>query len=159
MVCLVENCTSAKAYSVGYCRKHYQRWHRNGSPDRIKTVYTDDTICAHCGIKASRYTKYLCDPCYKRMQNTGTPDRINREKGTGSLREDGYLVLYIAGKRVLEHRKIMADKLGRELTVAEVVHHIDGDRLNNHPDNLYLFASASEHTTYHFGKGKKKCLT
>ncbi len=44
-----------------------------------------------------------------------------------------------AGKpRVLEHRKVMADMLGRPLLDTETVHHKDGDKLNNVPENLQL---------------------
>jgi transposase-like protein len=39
---------------------------------------------------------------------------------------------------VLEHRLVMAQKLGRPLRRSETVHHIDGDRANNSPDNLQL---------------------
>lgn len=39
---------------------------------------------------------------------------------------------------VAEHRLVMARKLGRALRSAETVHHIDGDKQNNVPDNLQL---------------------
>jgi len=39
---------------------------------------------------------------------------------------------------VLEHRYVMAHQLGRPLTADESVHHIDGNRLNNTPENLQL---------------------
>lgn len=39
---------------------------------------------------------------------------------------------------VLEHRLVMARKLGRPLLRTETVHHIDGDRMNNAPENLQL---------------------
>jgi len=38
--------------------------------------------------------------------------------------------------RVAEHRLVMAQKLGRVLNKKETVHHIDGDKTNNDPDNL-----------------------
>lgn len=47
------------------------------------------------------------------------------------------------------HRIVAAEKLGRPLTKSEVVHHIDGNHLNNHPDNLWVFPSQSEHVKYH----------
>ena len=39
---------------------------------------------------------------------------------------------------VLEHRLVMAQRLGRPLLPTETVHHIDGDSLNNSPENLQL---------------------
>jgi hypothetical protein len=39
---------------------------------------------------------------------------------------------------VLEHRLVVARKIGRPLRDTETVHHIDGDRTNNAPANLQL---------------------
>ena len=47
-----------------------------------------------------------------------------------------------------EHRRIMKFKLGRDLDKDEVVHHIDGNPLNNKPSNLKVM-SRSEHTRLH----------
>lgn len=44
---------------------------------------------------------------------------------------------------VMEHRLIMEDKLGRFLDKKEIVHHIDGDKLNNSPENLELHTRES----------------
>jgi len=47
------------------------------------------------------------------------------------------------------HRVVAAQKLGRELRRGEVVHHLDGDPANNHPDNLEICSSASVHRLHH----------
>lgn len=49
------------------------------------------------------------------------------------------------GGYVAVHRLVMETKLGRFLASHEVVDHIDGDTLNNHPDNLRVFESNAEH--------------
>lgn len=50
---------------------------------------------------------------------------------------------------VYEHVVVAEAKLGRPLTKGEVVHHIDLDKTNNHPDNLQVFASQTEHVKFH----------
>lgn len=47
------------------------------------------------------------------------------------------------------HRVEMERILGRKLLPGEVVHHIDGDKRNNDPDNLMVFSSQAEHASYH----------
>lgn len=41
-------------------------------------------------------------------------------------------------KYVLEHRLVVAHRIGRALLSTETVHHRDGNGLNNHTDNLEL---------------------
>ena len=53
---------------------------------------------------------------------------------------------------VMEHRLVMEAKLGRALTRDEVVHHVDGNRANNAPENLILFGSHRVHRLYHARK-------
>lgn len=47
-----------------------------------------------------------------------------------------------------EHRVVVEQKIGRVLRPGEVVHHIDGDKLNNDPDNLAVMTQA-EHMRKH----------
>lgn len=65
---------------------------------------------------------------------------------------DGYVLIHTpthphatAAGYVREHRLVMESMIGRHLEPGEVVHHIDGDKQNNRPDNLQLFAANGEH--------------
>ena len=49
-----------------------------------------------------------------------------------------YRVLANGSGYVLEHRLVMSQKFGRPLLPHETVHHIDGDKTNNTPENLQL---------------------
>jgi hypothetical protein len=65
----------------------------------------------------------------------------------------GYIVVKIGGKWVLEHRYVMEQKLNRQLGRYEYVHHIDGNKANNSPENLELWKrshpSGVRHADYH----------
>jgi len=58
-------------------------------------------------------------------------------------RKDGY---------IMEHRLLMATRIGRLLTRTEVVHHIDHDPLNNDPANLELWPSNGSHKAAEHGR-------
>lgn len=55
------------------------------------------------------------------------------------LNEGGYVVVWHDGKRVGQHRVVMEQKLGRKLVKNESVHHINGIRTDNRPENLELW--------------------
>ena len=60
----------------------------------------------------------------------------------GHVNGQGYRVIYRNGKRIMEHKAFAQDRLGRELFVDEVVHHVDGNRSNNSLDNLVVMKRA-----------------
>ena len=56
----------------------------------------------------------------------------------------------LTGKRVLTHRWLVEQTLGRPLLPREVVHHKDGDSLNNDPSNLIVLPSQRVHAHAEF---------
>jgi len=48
-----------------------------------------------------------------------------------------------------EHRVVAEHILGRPLLPGEVVHHVDGNKRNNAPENIMILESQSEHAKLH----------
>ena len=59
------------------------------------------------------------------------------------VNKKGYRQFKGSGKLV--HRWVEEKKLGRKLKPGEVVHHRDGNPLNNSPNNLIVYPNQSTH--------------
>lgn len=62
-------------------------------------------------------------------------------------RGDGKTYRKLRGRH--EHRVVAENKLNRKLLKGEIVHHKDGDKRNNAPDNLEILSGQADHMRAH----------
>lgn len=63
-----------------------------------------------------------------------------------------YKAIKVNGVKRDLHRHIVETYLGKKLPYNKVVHHIDGDKLNNDPDNLEIMTRAKHARLHQTGK-------
>jgi hypothetical protein len=150
--CSVEGCQTRPVAGLraGLCSTHYRRLRRRGdvgSPELERGGRFGITPCSVVGCTRTYYAKDLCRLHYNRQRTTGDPGAVSttkRPNGEGTIAiVNGYrrLQWYVNGKRiaVAEHRQVMEQTLGRPLEPFENVHHKNGRRADNRPDNLELW--------------------
>lgn len=84
-----------------------------------------------------------CDTVFRRKRSLSRGQHsfcsyecMGANKRIGCINKQGYRVLTVDGADVLEHRFVVEQLIGRPLLPSEIVHHLDGDKLNNSLANL-----------------------
>lgn len=106
-----------------------------------------ERLCEFCGAsyRYRKLTQRTCSKsCAQKLAKTAAPGEVR----VGTIAQLGYQLLRVDGKAILEHRYVMEQHLGRPLKSSELVHHRDGNKLNNDLSNLEL-TDRSAHPKQH----------
>lgn len=137
--CSVDGCEAGKPYVQGLCRKHYGFLQRHGDAN---WATPPRPICSVEGCDRNSHSRGLCVMHYSRLREHGDVGEAAPRKamaGTGHIDELGYHSVKVEGKRKKSHRLVMEEMIGRPLLTDETVHHINGVRNDNRPENLELW--------------------
>lgn len=112
-------------------------------------------VCEVCGktytvnpYRVTKGTRFCSRACANPVIARETAmARGDAQRGTGKRTK------YVKFRNRHLHRHVAELKLGRALLPGEVVHHIDGNSLNNHPDNIVVTTQAI-HARGHSTKGR-----
>jgi hypothetical protein len=138
--------------------------HGTGKGTQPNVEYT----CVVCGKVVKTYRSPAAQentiPKYCSVQCTGAAQRGEDNPAWSGGRHKlntGYVVRLAPGHPfvdargyVLEHRLVMEQIVGRYLTKDEVVHHVNGVKDDNRPENLQLFPDQATHIRHHYQTGK-----
>lgn len=143
--CSIDGCDNPSEFR-GLCSRHYQ------STRKVDGSFTGN-YCSVDGCNKGVVARGYCNVHYDHWREYGNPLTVTkRPPGTGTI-SNGYVVLsgyhghpnaQKSGK-IMEHVLVMSNMLGRPLVKGEQVHHKNGNRQDNRPENLELILKYNHH--------------
>lgn len=147
--CSVDGC-DRPLHAYGYCSMHRRRVRKSGDPGPAGTtrISVKGFICRIDGCDLPVDSLWLCKLHYERQRrhgDTGPVGRILAPRGSGYIHPThGYRMIRRNGQQLREHRIVMEEILGRPLRLFEHVHHKNGVKTDNRPENLELWVAPTK---------------
>ena len=106
-------------------------------------------------LSEAQIGKILSEKTRKKLSEAKIGEKHPRWKGKRLVSKEGYIHIFCknhpyanVSRRVKEERLIMEEHLDRYLRSEEIIHHKNGDKQDNHLENLQI-VSSSEHSRLH----------
>ena len=141
-------------------------WHRpylvkRGNHKILEWKIYYEGICKRCKnplVDPRKRVNYCTQTCANRAICKFGKDH-RRWKGGKAFIGAGYVLILVSRnprKYVFEHRLVMEKQIGRKLFDNEVVHHINGIRADNRPENLIVMTRQTHIIEHRPGDGNIK---
>lgn len=142
------------ARKIGCQMRKCSRW--TGAEDKVLLGAAGRTIAD----VASELGRSVSE-CSNRARVLGIKSWAWHKNGGKFKPKRGYTVIGFSRRDgdafpVFEHIAVMEERIGRAIQTPEVVHHINGVKSDNRPENLYLCRDAAHHRMVHFSI--ERCL-
>ena len=103
--------------------------------------------------KTAKFCSKNCQITWQKGEGRKFGEKHHSWKGGRIKTKSGYFLVKAYGhpyanphEYVFEHRLVAEKKLGRYLRKDEIVHHINGIKIDNRPENLVVMGNIDNHT-------------